>query len=73
MIIYFFSGNPWPAVIQEEQDTSKWINNVLLNSARQFLDSQTVNDAITHDKHIADNYKDDTSDDRSDKRQETEV
>lgn len=44
-----FLGNPWPSIEGDAADTSQWINNVLLRSARKNLKPQCVTEAVEHD------------------------
>lgn len=54
IIIILFAGNPWPAVIQNQTDTSKWINNILLESARKNLGQERIKEALDIDRTEAD-------------------
>lgn len=36
----FALGNPWPPVIEDPVDTSKWLHNVLLDAMRKDLESE---------------------------------
>ena len=48
----FVSGNPWPAIIQHPSINERWINNVLLDSARKNLGHDQVEEAVNHDSKL---------------------
>lgn len=69
--LFWFVGNPWPAVIQDPGDNSKWIHNVLLDSARRNLGAKPVEEAVTHDRSVDENTLDETSDKVTDSNKES--
>ena len=52
-ILHLVIGNPWPAIVQQPLDTSKWLNNVLLDACRKNeTHAETLNEALSHDNNI---------------------